>query len=68
MPIVPGEVGTGRFGLCNTVPDAMRDSDAVIVYGHGVFTIGKGDFNAPLARLIEIENACRAEYFRQLSK
>ncbi len=68
VPIVPGEVGTGKYGLCNTVPSAMGDSDGVIVYGHGVFAVGQGDFNAPLAKLIEIENACRAEFFQRLEE
>ncbi len=64
VPIVPGEVGTGRFGLCNTVPAAMAGNKGVAVYGHGVFAAGRDDFNEALASLIEIENACRAEYLR----
>ncbi len=63
-PIVPGEVGTGPFGLCNTVPAAIKESGGVIVYGHGVFTTGKEDFNEAFSRMLAIENRCREEYFR----
>ncbi|MDA8125412.1 MAG: class II aldolase/adducin family protein [Deltaproteobacteria bacterium] len=65
-PIVPGEVGTGRYGLCRTVPPVLQEQDGVIVYGHGVFTAGDKDFNGAFARLFEIETACRAEYFRRI--
>ncbi len=44
IPIVPGEVGTGPFGLCNTLPQALENNSSAIVYGHGLFTIGKNDF------------------------
>jgi len=63
IPIVPGEVGTGPYGLCHTVPPALAEHQGVIVYGHGVFTVGKTDFNDAFTALLEIENACRKEYF-----
>ncbi|MFH1078776.1 MAG: class II aldolase/adducin family protein [Pseudomonadota bacterium] len=66
IPIVAGEAGAGPFGLCHTVPPAMRDHDGVIVYGHGLFTAGEHDFNEAFERLAAIENACRQEYFRQI--
>jgi ribulose-5-phosphate 4-epimerase/fuculose-1-phosphate aldolase len=66
VPIVPGEVGTGPYGLCRTVPPALTDNPGVIVYGHGVFTTGKSDFNAPFNSLVDIEAACRKEYFRRV--
>jgi len=66
VPVVPGEVGAGRWGLCNTLPPAMVGRRGVIVYGHGVFTVGEDDFNVPLANLIAIERMCREEYFRRL--
>jgi len=47
VPIVSGEVGTGPYGLCHTVPAAMAGRQGVIVYGHGVFTMGRQDFNEP---------------------
>ncbi len=63
IPIVPGEVGTGPFGLCRTVPPAIKDRRGVIVYGHGVFTAAEDDFNKAFESLIFVENACREEYF-----
>jgi ribulose-5-phosphate 4-epimerase/fuculose-1-phosphate aldolase len=66
LPIVPGEVGAGRYGLVNTVPPVMAEHAGVIVYGHGVFTAGDKDFNLPLKNMIEIENACRSAYFQRL--
>lgn len=66
VPIVPGEVGTGPYGLCHTVPPALADHQGVIVYGHGVFTVGKTDFNDAFSTLLKIENACRETYFASL--
>jgi ribulose-5-phosphate 4-epimerase/fuculose-1-phosphate aldolase len=66
IPIVSGEVGSGPNALCNTVPHAIRDHPGVIVYGHGVFTTGKNDFNIPFKNLIQIENNCRTEYFDRI--
>jgi ribulose-5-phosphate 4-epimerase/fuculose-1-phosphate aldolase len=63
VPIVPGEVGTGPWGLCNTLPAAMAGRRGAIVYGHGVFTVGRDDFNEALRSLIAIESMCRNEYF-----
>jgi len=68
IPIVPGEVGTGPFGLCNTVPSAVAEANGVIVYGHGVFTTGISDFNEAFSRLLTIENRARAEYFRRFDE
>jgi ribulose-5-phosphate 4-epimerase/fuculose-1-phosphate aldolase len=68
IPIVAGETGAGPFGLCHTVPPAMRDHSGVIVYGHGLFTAGRHDFNEAFERLAAIENACRQEYFRQIGQ
>jgi ribulose-5-phosphate 4-epimerase/fuculose-1-phosphate aldolase len=65
-PICTGEVGTGRYGLCRTVPPVLQGYDGAIVYGHGVFTTGATDFNGAFARLFAIENACRTEYFRRI--
>jgi len=66
VPIVSGEVGTGPYGLCHTVPPALAEHRGAIVYGHGVFTVGKTDFNDAFASLLDIENACRKEYFASL--
>jgi ribulose-5-phosphate 4-epimerase/fuculose-1-phosphate aldolase len=59
VPIVPGEVGTGPHGLCHTLPPALNGRNGAIVYGHGVFTTGKTDFNEAFSRLITIEKRCR---------
>ncbi|MCD4775944.1 MAG: class II aldolase/adducin family protein [Candidatus Aegiribacteria sp.] len=66
IPIVPGEVGTGPYGLCNTLPPAMEGNRGVIVYGHGLFTVSKGDFNDAFKNLLSIERMCQKEYFRLL--
>jgi ribulose-5-phosphate 4-epimerase/fuculose-1-phosphate aldolase len=66
IPIVPGEVGTGVFGLCNTLPAAVKGKRGAIVYGHGVFTTGKDDFTEPFKNLLEIEKMCKLEYFERV--
>ena len=66
IPVVSGEAGGGAFGLCHTVPPAMRDHRGVIVYGHGLFTAGKHDFNEAFERLAAIENDCRRECLRRI--
>lgn len=67
-PIVPGETGGGPFGLYTTVPEVIRKNKGAIVYGHGVFTATKTDFNDALARMVAIEQACREEYFERLKQ
>jgi ribulose-5-phosphate 4-epimerase/fuculose-1-phosphate aldolase len=66
IPVVSGEVGTGPYGLCHTVPNALHGKPGVIVYGHGVFTIDDTDFNQALHKLIDIEMQCRIEYFKRM--
>jgi len=66
IPIVPGEAGDGPCGLSHTVPPAMRDGNAAIVYGHGIFTAGCLDYNEAFRRLVETEKACRDDYFGRL--
>ena len=66
IPIVPGEIGTGPTGLCNTLPPAMASSGAAIVHGHGLFTSGTVDFNAAFKTLLETENMCREMYFARI--
>ncbi len=68
VPVVSGEVGTGVFGLVNTVPPAMKNHKGVIVYGHGLFTRGEKDFNQPFSDLVKIENMCRIEYFNKIKQ
>ena len=68
IPIVPGEVGTGPYGLCNTLPQAMEGRRGVIVYGHGLFTVAKDDFNEAFATLLDVERLCRDRYFSTVRK
>jgi len=62
IPIVPGEVGTGPTGLCHTLPPALRGNRGTLVYGHGLFTVGKEDFREAFANLLQIERMCMEEY------
>ncbi len=66
IPIVPGESGTGKNAIVNTVPAALAGHRAVIVYGHGVFTADEHDFNAPFSMLYHIERMCRKNYINRL--
>ncbi|MEN8208020.1 MAG: class II aldolase/adducin family protein [Candidatus Fermentibacteria bacterium] len=68
IPIVPGEVGTGPNGLCNTLPPAMAGSRGVVVWGHGLFTVSEDDFNGAFRNLLAIERMCREEYFSLLDQ
>jgi ribulose-5-phosphate 4-epimerase/fuculose-1-phosphate aldolase len=71
IPIVPGEVGAGPFGLCNTLPPALNDQGGrrgAIVYGHGLFATGAEDFRDAFATLLEVEHFCREEYFRRVAE
>ena len=63
IPIVCGEVGTGIYGLCNTLPKAIKGKRAVIVYGHGVFAAVDHDFNNSFRTIIDIEKICQDKYF-----
>ncbi len=63
VPIVPGEVGTGPTGLCRTLPPALENRRGAIVYGHGVFTVGRQDFNEALSGMSAVEYMCQEKYF-----
>lgn len=65
-PIVAGEIGAG--GLAKRVPPVVASHGKAIVYGHGVFTAGERDFAGPFRAMVEVENACREEYFRRLRR
>ncbi len=67
IPIVPGEVGTGPTGLCHTLPEALRQSDSAIVYGHGLFTTGKHDFSDAFRTMLDVEAKCRRIYLSQVA-
>jgi len=71
IPIVPGEVGTGPFGLCNTLPPALTQNGGkrgAIVYGHGLFATGAVDFRDAFATLLAVERYSREEYFRRVDR
>ncbi|MBU1343857.1 MAG: class II aldolase/adducin family protein [Proteobacteria bacterium] len=67
-PIVPGEVGTGPTGLCNTLPPALSQSNSAIVYGHGLFTTGKNNFLDAFQTMVEVEDLCRKRYIDKVSE
>jgi ribulose-5-phosphate 4-epimerase/fuculose-1-phosphate aldolase len=66
VPIVSGEIGAG--GIARTVPPAVKQAGACIVYGHGVFSAGKTDFREAFMKLMDVEQRCREEYFRLLKE
>jgi ribulose-5-phosphate 4-epimerase/fuculose-1-phosphate aldolase len=68
IPIVPGEVGTGPFGLCHTLPNAFDTSDTVIVYGHGVFATGDVDFIPAFSHMTAVETLCKNHYLDQVTQ
>jgi len=63
-PVTAGEVGAG--GLADKVVPVIAEYGVAIVFGHGVFTTGRNDFAEPFNRLLQIEQACRDEYFRRI--
>lgn len=64
-PVVAGEIGAG--GLAKRVPPVIGGPGKAVVYGHGVFTIGRKGFEEAFRALVEVENWCRDEYFRLLA-
>ncbi len=64
IPVVAGEIGAG--GLARRVSPVIAGPGKAVVYGHGVFTIGRRDFAEAFHALVEVENWCRTEYFRRL--
>jgi ribulose-5-phosphate 4-epimerase/fuculose-1-phosphate aldolase len=65
-PVVAGEIGAG--GLARRVPPVIGASGSAIVYGHGVFTLGREGFGEAFQTLVDVENFCREEYFRRLDQ
>jgi len=64
IPVIPGEVGCGPYGLVHTLPKAFQENKMVIVYGHGVFTVGEVDFISAFQRLAFTEHICREMYVK----
>ncbi|TSK05792.1 MAG: aldolase [Geobacter sp.] len=65
-PVVAGEIGAG--GLAKRVPPVIGASGSAIVYGHGVFTLGREGFGEAFATMVDVENFCREEYFRRVEE
>jgi ribulose-5-phosphate 4-epimerase/fuculose-1-phosphate aldolase len=65
-PVVAGEIGAG--GIAKSVPPVIGGPGRAIVYGHGVFSIGRNDFAEAFRVLVEVENWCRGEYFRRFDE
>ena len=63
-PVVAGEIGAG--GLAKRVPPVIVGPGKAVVFGHGVFTIGREEFGEAFRAMVEVENWCRGEYFRRL--
>lgn len=64
-PVVAGEIGAG--GLAKRVPPVIAAPRKAVVYGHGVFTVGRTDFAEAFQAMVAVENWCRQEYFRRIS-
>jgi ribulose-5-phosphate 4-epimerase/fuculose-1-phosphate aldolase len=64
-PVVAGEIGAG--GLAKRVPPVIAVPGKALVYGHGVFTVGRRDFAEAFRAMVEVENWCRDEYFRRVA-
>jgi len=65
-PVVAGEIGAG--GIAKNVPPVIAEPGRAIVYGHGVFTLGRDDFQEAFQALVDVENWCREEYFRRFDE
>lgn len=65
-PVVAGEIGAG--GIARNVPPVIGAPGRAIVYGHGVFAIGRTDFREAFQALVDVENWCREEYFRRFEE
>lgn len=59
IPVVDGEGGVG--GMAASVSNALKltGEPAVIVRGHGVFSISKTSFSQALSAMIKVERICR---------
>ncbi|MBI5075050.1 MAG: class II aldolase/adducin family protein [Nitrospirae bacterium] len=66
IPIVSGEIGTGPTGLARTVPEAMGNSRAVIVFGHGIFSVSDDTFRPAFELMQSTEYSCMKEYFKKI--
>lgn len=65
-PVVAGEIGAG--GIARNVPPVIGRTGAAVVYGHGIFAVGMTDFRKAFQGLVDVENWCRADYFRRIDE
>ncbi|MFA5514801.1 MAG: class II aldolase/adducin family protein [Desulfuromonadales bacterium] len=65
-PTVAGEIGAG--GLAEKVAPVIGETGRALVFGHGVFTLGRNGFGEAFAALVEVENWCREEFCRRLQR
>jgi len=63
-PVVAGEIGAG--GLAASVRRVIGGPGKAVVYGHGVFTVGREGFEEAFRAMAGVEAMCREEYFRRL--
>lgn len=68
VPILPGESGTGPHSIAAVLPGPLIRKQAAIIYGHGLFTVGKKDFTNAFQRLLDVEKACFDLYFERIRK
>jgi ribulose-5-phosphate 4-epimerase/fuculose-1-phosphate aldolase len=66
VPVVAGESGTG--GIAVRVPPVIGGPGKAIVYGHGVFTVGRDGFEEAFRAMVGVEDLCRADYFLRLDE
>jgi len=66
IPIISGEVGCGQYGLVHTLPEALKNTETAVVYGHGVFTLGENDFISAFDRLADAERKSQEYYIQTL--
>ena len=45
---------------------ALEKNRGAIVYGHGLFTTGREDFNEAFGTLVAVESMCREKYFEKV--
>ena len=64
--LVTVKIGAG--GLAKTVPPVITEPGRAIVYGHGVYSIGRDGFAEAFQSLVDVENWCRAEYFKRFDQ
>lgn len=68
IPVVRGEGGVGGLAESLSAAFGSSNSSAVIVQGHGVFTISPHDFSETLTTLAKVEQHCRSLYFSWIAE